>query len=125
MVAASELAAVNDAYAHLKDYPGDVPTIALNEKFALWDTYRRSISSSDATLSAREEEYVVGMSVVIADLWVGEENRRKAESGQDGEEAEKAMTESQRRRAISVAARGIIAMLPQFDKLMATVLVSG
>jgi hypothetical protein len=124
MVAASELAAVNDAYAHLKDYPGDVPTIALNEKFPLWDGYRRSISSSDATLAAREEEYVVGMSVVIADLWVGEENRSKSQSAQDGEETEKAMTESQRRRAISVAARGIIAMLPQFDKLMAAALVS-
>ena len=37
--------------------------------------------------------------------------------GSEGDEPPKAMNEAQRRRAVSEAARGILALLPDFDRL--------
>ena len=110
-----------DLYGHLADNLGEVPTICLNKKFPLWDRYCRDIVNKNAAvIEEREEEYMVALSVVIAELWVAEDQRKKAETAETNPE-DKAMNDKQRRRAITFAARGVVAMMPQIDKIFAQI----
>ena len=63
---------------------------------------------------------MVALSVVIAELWVAEDQRKNAETADTSVE-ERAMNDKQRRRAISFAARGVVAMMPQIDRIFAQV----
>ncbi len=121
MIAGKDLAESNPSlYGHLSDFQAEVPTISLNQRWPVWDRYRHQIASNDVIVQQREEEYMVALSVVIADLWVAEDQRKRAETT-DTPPEDRAMTDKQRRRAIAFAARGVVAMLPQIDKVFAQV----
>ncbi len=114
-----------DTYEHLKDVESEIPTIVLNEEFAPWSGYKRgSAIKGDVALNLRRERYGIALGVAIANLWVQEETIAKRytrwqANGSGGEGPEIALTETQKRRAVGQAARGILALLPDFDYLTA------
>lgn len=118
------LAAYDEAlYGNLKDVDTDIPTIVLNEDYALWRAYGRgSAVKSDAALKVRKERYAIAVGTIIANTWAREnaiEKVHKAwgDRGANGDEPTKAMDEGQRRRAASEGARGILVVLPDFDRM--------
>lgn len=110
-------------YGELKDVDAEVATIVLNEEFAPWAAYGRgSALSGDQAMQIRRERYAIALGVAIANLWVREEALVKKYAawqlkGNGAEDPPKPMDEVQRRRAVSEAARGILALLPDFDRL--------
>jgi uncharacterized membrane protein YccC len=112
-----------EQYGELKDADDEIATIFLNESFAPLRRYLHGISrSSDAALKARQERYALAIGVAIAQLWTKEEQLRKKRAEYEahsngGEEPTKPMDEAQMRRALSEAALGILAVLPEFDRL--------
>ncbi len=123
-LAGKVLAEMNpDLYGEFKDVHTEVATIVLNEDFAPWAAYKQgSAFSGDQAMQIRRERYGIALGVAIANLWVREEALAKKhttwqmkENG--GDEPEKAMDDVQRRRATSEAARGVLALLPDFDRL--------
>lgn len=112
-----------ELYADLKDVDAEVATIVLNEDFTPWTGYKRaSALSGDLAMQGRSDRYGIALGVAIANLWVREESLAKRQAAwqtkqNGGDEPEKPMNEAQRRRAITEAARGILALLPDFDRL--------
>jgi hypothetical protein len=112
-----------DLYAELKDVDAEVATIVLNEDFAPWAAYvRGSALSGDQAMQSRRDRYGIALGVAIANLWVREETLAKKQVAwqakqNGGDEPESPMSEAQRRRALTEAARGILALLPDFDRL--------
>lgn len=118
------LATYNDElYGHLKDIDTNIPTIVLNKDYMLWRSYQRgSAIKSDAALRLREERYAIAVGTIIANTWARENAIEKlhktwVDRGGNGDEPHKAMDDSQRRRAASEGARGILVVLPDFDRM--------
>jgi hypothetical protein len=126
-VAGTVLAETNpDAYSAYKDVSAQIPTVCLNESYLPWLAYQKTISASDATIGLRKSNYAISLGVTIAELYVREKKLEDAyaaweKAGKPGDEPSRAMTEQQRRRAVSMAARGIVTMLPNFDIVAAAV----
>jgi hypothetical protein len=117
------------AYAAYKDITTPIPTVVINKAFLLWNTYIRNLSASEEIIRGRRDDYSVALGVAIAELWMREEKLVEARDawerrGKSGEEPPSAMTVIQRRRAISIAARGIISVLPSFDRIAAAIAVT-
>jgi hypothetical protein len=112
-----------ELYGELKDVDAEVATIVLNEDFSPWASYARgSALSGDQAMQVRRDRYGIALGVAIANLWVREETLAKQYAAwqakqNGGDDPETSMNEAQRRRALSEAARGILALLPDFDRL--------
>jgi hypothetical protein len=112
-----------ELYGELKDVDAEVATIVLNEDFIPWAAYERgSASRGDQAMQNRRDRYGIALGVAIANLWVREDALAKKYAawqakGNGAEDPPKPMDEVQRRRAVSEAARGILALLPDFDRL--------
>lgn len=121
----SDLAAKNEAYEDLKGVEEEIPTLVLNKDFAELAAYRRATvkGSSDAALSLREERYALGVGVMVANLELRERAVRKKHerwaAGQNGiEEPPKPLDPGQIHRALAEGARGVVAILPDFDAIL-------
>jgi hypothetical protein len=121
----SDLATRSETYADLKNVDAYIPTIVLNKDFADFAGYKATIAKrlTDDTLAVRDDRYGLGVGVAVANLALGEKKIKAAhdawEAKQNGtEEPPKPMTEDQFRRALVEAARGIVALMPDFDKLL-------
>lgn len=112
-----------ELYGDLKDVESDIPTIVLNGDYLLWRSYERgSAVKSDAALKLRKERYAIAVGTIIANIWARENTietayRAWADRGTNGDEPPKAMDDGQRRRAASEGARGILVVLPDFDRM--------
>lgn len=120
------LASERDVYSDLKGVKDKIPTIVLNKDFADWSAYKRTIAkgASEATLETRNERYGLAMGIICANTWLEERKLAKKheawEAKQNGaEEPSKPLTEEQKRRTLAEAARGIVALMPDFDALTA------
>lgn len=117
-----------ELYGELKDVDAEVATIVLNEDFAPWAAYvRGSALSGDEAMRIRRHRYGIALGVAIANLWGREETLSKKHIAwqvkqNGGEQPERPMDEMQRRRAVTEAARGILALLPDFDRLASEVM---
>ncbi|HLZ94792.1 MAG TPA: hypothetical protein VKT20_05645 [Candidatus Dormibacteraeota bacterium] len=111
-----------ELYGDLKDVAGDIPPIVLNEDYSLLKTYEAAaLLKSDMARKVRRDRYALAIGVSVANLWVREEAIGRAyESwlarGNGGDEPPKAGLPDQRCRALSDAARGIMRLLPDFDR---------
>ncbi|HWY18595.1 MAG TPA: hypothetical protein VNY27_07780 [Solirubrobacteraceae bacterium] len=122
-----ELAEGNpDAYGDLAGVEETIPTIVLNEGFTELHSYLSVTAHKvlDPGLQARKDRYGLAVGVTVANLWTQEDKLQRAytawEQAQNGrEEPPKPMTEEQRQRALVEHARGVIALLPDFDELLA------
>ncbi len=114
-----------EVYADLKGVDALIPTIVLNEEFAGWATYKRSIAkrSTDETLTSRRDRYGLAVGVTVANLMLGERKlRQKHEAWQAKQngavEPTKPMSQDQMNRALAEGARGVLALMPDFDQLL-------
>jgi hypothetical protein len=116
-------AADPELYGELKEVVGDIPTIVLNEDYGLWKGYEgAAMVKGDLACKVRRDRYALAVGVSVANLWVREESISKTHEnwlarGNAGDEPPQAMSPEQRRRALSEAARGILTVLPDFDRL--------
>jgi len=111
-----------DQYGELREIEVAIPTIVLNKQFSPWHAYLQGARATDAAMQARQERYGIAVGVAIAQLWAAEDRIEKARLEHEahpngGEEPLRPMDEAQRRRAASEAARGVLALLPDFDRL--------
>lgn len=113
------------AYSELKGADELIPTIVLNHDFGDWAGYKRTIAkrASDATLDLRAERYGLAVGIIVANL--SQEEKRLAKkleafrAKQNGNDEPPApMSPEQQRRALAEAARGVVALMPDFDDLM-------
>lgn len=118
------LASEREVYADLKGVKDKIPTIVLNKDFADWSAYRRTIAkgASDATLETRNERYGLAVGIIVANITLEERKLLKKheawEAKENGtEEPPKAMSPEQMQRALAEAARGVVALMPDFDAL--------
>jgi len=108
-------------YGDLKNVDDLIPTVVLNGQFKDLAAYMDSIAPkvSDQALDLRKDKYALAVGVTVANMWVQEENLRKAhtrwEDEKKGEEPERPMSEAQIQRALVEDARGVIVLLPDFD----------
>lgn len=112
-------------YPDPKNVDTPVPTLVLNRDFSDWASYRRSVVKhlTEASLAIREERYGLGVWVTVANLELRERKiRTKHEAWkarQNGaEEPPKPMSTDQLQRALAEAARGVVALMPDFDQLL-------
>jgi hypothetical protein len=123
----SELASLHpNAYGSLKHIQDTLPTIVLNQDFPDWLHYRDAVHPkvSDEAWQGRKDRYGLALGVTVAHLYLSE---RKLSSryenwklkGNSSPEPSRPMAPDQMQRAISEAARGIIALMPDFDVLLA------
>ena len=121
-----QLSAYGGEYAALAGDPNKVPTIILNQDFADWATYLKSVitrGATDAMKDRRREKYGLAVGVTVANLV---ERERKLETKMDDWQARQngtdappaAMTAEQLNRAMAEAARGVVALMPDFDELL-------
>ena len=120
------LASEREVYADLKGVKDKIPTIVLNKDFADWSAYRRTIAkgASDATLETRNERYGLAVGIIVANMTLEERKLLKKheawEAKENGtEEPPRAMSSEQMQRALAEAARGVVALMPDFDALTA------
>jgi hypothetical protein len=124
-----DLAATHpETYSDLKGVDDTVPTVVLNERLREFHAYIKGIApdASDDALEVRREKYALAVGVVVASIYAQEDRLTKAyqrwkESENGGEEPEKPMTEAQIRRALAQHARGVLALMPDFDQLLGDV----
>jgi hypothetical protein len=120
-------AAQADTYKDLKGVEDTIPTVVLNERFRDLQAYKRSVASKigDQALRTRLDKYALAVGVAVANLSAQEEKLAKAytawEQSENGAEPEKAMTEAQMRRGLAHHARGVLALMPDFDELLGDV----
>jgi hypothetical protein len=114
-----------ETYKDLKRVDAEIPTIVLNRDFKELATYLKSVVGDigDQALNARRDRYAIAVGVTVANLSVQERKLQKRynaweEGGRQGTEPERPMTEEQTRRALRESARGVMALLPDFDKLL-------
>jgi hypothetical protein len=119
------LAGKGEAYAELKGVETPIPTIVLNKDFADLAGYKRTIArrATDETLRGREERYGLAVGVTVANLALRERRLRQRyevwEAKQNGtDEPTKPMSQEQMHRALAEAARGVLALMPDFDQLL-------
>lgn len=120
------LASERDVYADLKGVKDKIPTIVLNRDFTDWAAYKRTIAkgASEAMLETRHERYGLAVGIIVANLTLEERKITKKheawEAKQNGtEEPTRPMTPEQMQRALGEAARGVVALMPDFDALTA------
>lgn len=115
-----------DDYKELAGDPQHFPTIMLNQDFADWAAYIKTVmekGASDAVKERRKEKYGLAVGVTVANL-MDREGKLEAkmdrwQARQNGNEAPPlAMTMEQRNRALAEAARGVVALMPDFDELL-------
>ncbi|MCW3101296.1 MAG: hypothetical protein JWL77_6914, partial [Chthonomonadaceae bacterium] len=97
----------------------------LNEKFKEFEAYVNSVVSrtTDSAIETRRERYALAVGIAIANLYANEKKLGKAydaweQAGRTGAEPAKPMTEDQLRRAVGEHARGVVALLPDFDEAL-------
>jgi hypothetical protein len=117
-------------YGDLRGETGRIPTVCLNRDFQDLAAYLRgalSRGASDDAIEGRKERYALAVGSAVANLYQGEQEleskyrewedeQRTGQSGED--EPPRPMTEEQRQRALEQAARGVVALLPDFDALL-------
>ncbi len=113
-----------EVYSDLKGVEELIPTIVLNKDFTDWAGYKRTIAkgASDATLDTRSERYGLAVGIIVANLTLEE---RKLTRKHDAWEAKRngsdepptPMKPEQMQRALTEAARGVVALMPDFDAL--------
>lgn len=115
-----------DVYADLRGIKDKIPTIVLNRDFEVWATYRRTIAkgASEAMLETRNERYGLAVGVTVANMTLEERKITKKheawEARRNGaDEPTKPLTPEQMQRALAEAARGVVALMPDFDALTA------
>lgn len=112
-----------ELYGDLRDVLGEIPTIVLSEDFAPWRRYYEgSALKSEQTMSLRKQRYAIAVGVNIANIWAHEEALVKAYKGWDergavGDPPAKPMDSEQRRRAATEAAKAVLVVLPDFDRM--------
>ncbi|MXZ84856.1 MAG: hypothetical protein F4Z02_04275 [Acidimicrobiia bacterium] len=108
----STFAEVGDEYKDFADAEGDGLLIKLNEEFAPLKSYvsMRAQSIGDEGVARLKDRYALGLGVymVVAD----ERHRRLGESGEPPDEELVGAS-------LQAAAQGVLAMLPEFDALIA------
>jgi hypothetical protein len=121
----SDLADKMPVYAFLKDIDDPIPTLVLNREFADWHAYRRGIAKrlSDNQLAIRDERYGLGVGIAVANLELRERALRKKwdawKAKENGvEEPLRALDPAQMQRALAETARGVVALMPDFDALL-------
>ena len=80
----------------------------------------------DPTLERRKERYAIAVGVMIANLYTREEtlerrHLRWEQGGNGPDEPPRPMIDEQKARALAEGARGVLALMPDFDHLMAMV----
>lgn len=126
MIKGSALAKLQPkTYGHLKKVEDLVPTVVLNRSFRDLDAYLKGIAkrTGDQALELRRDKYGLALGVTIANMFTREskltdEHNRWEEAGKRGPEPEPPMTDAQRQRALVEDARGVLALLPDFDALL-------
>lgn len=121
----SVLASLNPAvYMGLRNIEVEVPTIVLNEDFTDWSAYRKRVAKqvSDEQLNHRRDRYGLALGANVARLAVREHQlKEKYETWQresNGLDAPpKPMDKRQMFRATAEAARSVLALLPEFDRI--------
>jgi hypothetical protein len=78
---------------------------------------------TEASLAIREERYGLGVGVTVANLELRERKLRAKHEAWEGrqngaEEPPKPMSTDQLHRALAEAARGVVALMPDFDQLL-------
>jgi hypothetical protein len=121
----SDLATQNESYGDLKNVEDLIPTIVLNDDFGDWAAYKRSVARriSDTGLESRRERYALGVGVGVANLAMRErEVRKKHEAWQarqnGNQEPSRSLDSVQQQRALGEGARGVVALMPDFDALL-------
>lgn len=122
----SDLATLNPrAYGSLKHIQDTLPTIVLNQEFPDWLSYHDAIHPKvgDEAWMGRKDRYGLALGVTVAHLYLSERKlHKKYENwklkGNGSPEPSQPMTPDQMHRAVAEAARGIIALMPDFDALL-------
>jgi hypothetical protein len=121
----SDLAAASKTYKDLARVPELIPTVVLNEKFKEFEAYVNSVvtRTTDSAIETRRERYALAVGIAIANLYANEKKLSKAhdawkQAGRTGAEPAKPMIEDQLRRAVGEHARGVVALLPDFDEAL-------
>jgi hypothetical protein len=109
-VAAADLAATLDDYADLASL-GDtpIPTIQLNEEYPPFKHYLEGRSQSLAELERPREQYALGVGLALLVL---------RQAAQQADKAGEGYPEHLFGDAARAAARGVLAVMPQFDQMI-------
>lgn len=112
-------------YGHLKKIEEAIPTVVMNRGFRDFDAYLKGIAkrTGDQALDVRRDKYALALGVTVANMWTREkkltdEHKRWEEAGKQGPEPDRPMTDTQKQRALVEDARGVLALLPDFDTLL-------
>jgi hypothetical protein len=121
----SDLAVASKTYKDLARVGDLIPTVVLNDKFKEFEAYVNSVVSrtTDSAIETRRERYALAVGIAIANLYANEKKLRMAhdawvQAKGSGAEPDKPMTEAQLRRAVAEHARGVVALLPDFDEAL-------
>jgi hypothetical protein len=114
-----------NTYGHLKNVEDLIPTVVLNRSFRDLDAYLKGIAkrTGDQALEVRRDKYALALGVTITNMYtreqkLTEEHKRWEEAGAQGLEPNRPMTDAQKQRALVEDARGVLALLPDFDTLL-------
>ena len=113
-VEADILASAHPDYAELRGKNYDVPVVKLNEEFSPLKAYVavRARNVGDEGVARAKDRYALGVGVQLMLLDASQEKRRKIATELDEQAAQDTMT---------IAARGVLAVLPDYDALTAEV----
>lgn len=114
-----------DTYQDLTGVEELIPTIVLNRNFVAWAEYLRTIAkgASDEMLNTRRDRYGLAVGITVANMTLEERKIAKKRTAYEAkpngtEEPPKSMSDDQMRRALAEAARGVVALMPDFDQLL-------
>jgi hypothetical protein len=111
-IPASVLAAVDSEYASLAEAEGEIPVLKLNETYSPLRLYTalRSREVGDEGVARAKDRYALGVGV---EMFILEQHAARMR------EAGEAPPEEWMRTSATAAARGVLAVLPDFDLLVA------
>jgi hypothetical protein len=118
-----------ETYGDLRGEDAEIPTVCLNGEFRDFAAYKRGVVRrvGDEAFKGRAERYALASGIAVANLYQREQElarkhrqweEAKQSGSNGGEEPEKPMSEGQKQRALEQAARGVVALLPDFDALL-------
>ncbi len=114
-----------ESYGDLKGVKGQIPTVVLNSEFRDWARYKKASirKTTDSASDQREERYGIAVGSVVANFDALERKLRKRWEARDtaaggAGDPDRPMTPEQFQRALAEAARGVIALMPDFDALV-------
>ncbi len=112
MIDADSLASADDQYAELAGHHFDVPIVKLNEEFTPLKTYSalRAREVGDEGVARAKDRYAVGVGVEMVLLDQFARSRARHERPVDSDWLDAARV---------AAARGVLAVLPDYDQLVA------